>query len=109
MRPRVERLKARLNVEKYPICVERIRLVTEAFKDADGMPQIIKSARAVENYLDHKTIFIEDDELIVGNLAAKPMGMEASAPTWPEDELKEMVEGKERFVVEKEAEVVVEE
>lgn len=107
MRPRVERLKARLNVEKFPICVERIRLVTEAFKKADGMPQIIKSAKAVENFLDNRTIFIEDDELIVGNVAAKPMGMEASAPTWPEDELKELVEGKERFIVEKEDEALL--
>jgi pyruvate-formate lyase len=107
MRSRVARLKSRLNVDKYHICVERIRLVTEAFKNSDGMPQIIKSARGVENYLDHKTIFIEDDELLVGNLAAKPMGMEASAPTWPEDELKEMIEGKERFEVEKEDEALL--
>jgi len=104
MTPRVQRLKERLKVEKFPICIEKVRLVTEALQQCPGDPQIIRNAKALAHYLDHRTIFIEDDELLVGNAASKPMGLEAEAPTWPKEDLKELVEGKERFVLAKEDE-----
>ncbi|NLL58768.1 MAG: formate C-acetyltransferase, partial [Firmicutes bacterium] len=47
------------------------------------------------HYLDHKTIFIEDGELIVGNVASRPMGMEAGSlgPTWTDEELADLKKG----------------
>ena len=95
MNERVRRLKASLQVEKYPICVEKARLVMESYRQTGGLPQIVRRAKATAHYLDHKTIFIEDDELIVGNIASKPMGLEAGSlgPTWPEDDLDDLRKG----------------
>ena len=74
-----------LRVEKYPLCVEKARLIMESYRQTQGLPQIVRRAIATAHYRDNKTIFIEDDELIVGNIASKPMGLEAGSlgPTWP--------------------------
>ncbi|MGB9919443.1 MAG: glycyl radical protein [Moorellales bacterium] len=92
MNERVRRLKERLAVEEYPICTEKVRLVLESFRQTEGEPEIVRRAKATAYYLDHKTIFIEDDELIVGNVASKPMGLEAgtTGPTWPKEDLEEL-------------------
>ena len=92
MNPRVQILKQRLVVEKYPICVEKARLVMESYRQTEGEPQILRRAKATAHYLDNKTIFIEDNELIVGNIASKPMGLEAGSlgPTWPKEDLEQL-------------------
>jgi pyruvate-formate lyase len=74
MNRRIQRLKQRLDTDEYPICVEKARLIMEAYRQAEGDPAILRRAQATAYYLDHKTIFIEDDELIVGNFACKPLG-----------------------------------
>jgi pyruvate formate-lyase/glycerol dehydratase family glycyl radical enzyme len=95
MNPRVEKLRNRLHVGRYPICTEKARLVVESYRQTEGEPQIVRRAKATAHYLDHKTIFIEDDELIVGNVACKPMGMEAGSmgPTWPEEDIQDLRKG----------------
>jgi pyruvate formate-lyase/glycerol dehydratase family glycyl radical enzyme len=92
MNERVKRLRERLQVDEYPICIEKTRLIMEIFKQTEGEPAILRRAKATAHYLDNRTIFIEDDELIIGNVASKPMGMEAGSqsPTWPEEDLKEL-------------------
>ncbi|MBN1255500.1 MAG: formate C-acetyltransferase [Deltaproteobacteria bacterium] len=92
MNARVERLKERLKMEEYPICVEKPRLIIEAYRQAEGEPAIVRRAKATAHYLDNKTIFIEDDELIVGNVASKPMGLEAGSlgPTWPKEDIEDL-------------------
>ena len=96
MNKRVAKLKKRLAIQKYKICIERVRLITESLKQTEELPRIIRGATAFAHYLDHKTIFIEDGELIVGNVASKSMGLEASCPTWPVEELKELREFSEQ-------------
>ena len=64
------------------ICTERARFYTEGYRESDGQPEVIRRARAVANVLDKMTIYIEDDELIVGNYASSPDAM----PTFPEIE-----------------------
>jgi formate C-acetyltransferase len=76
MNQRIQKLRDRLFVDAYPICTEKIRLVTESFKQTEGEPQILRRSKALANVLDKITIFIEDDELIVGNAASKPMAVE---------------------------------
>jgi formate C-acetyltransferase len=95
MNQRIQRLKERLKVEKYPICVEKSLLVIESYRQTEGEPQVVRRAKATAHYLDHKAIFIEDDELIVGNVASKPMGLEAGSmgPTWPKEDLDELRKG----------------
>ena len=87
MNKRIEKLKEKINPETYPLCVEKVQLITESMKQTEGEALIVRRARAFAHYLDNRTIFIQDSELIVGNLASKPMGLEADAPTWPDDEL----------------------
>ncbi|UCB44089.1 MAG: hypothetical protein JSV77_05500 [Dehalococcoidales bacterium] len=87
MNERVKKLKECIDLENYPISIERVRLITESWKETEEQPRILRSAKAFANYLDKRTIFIEDGELIVGNVAAKPWGLEASCPTWPEEEM----------------------
>ena len=92
MNERVSRLKSRLQVKEYPICVEKTQIVMEAYKQHEGEPAILRRAKATASYLDKRTIFIEDDELIVGNVASKPMGMEAGSqnPAWPHQDIEEL-------------------
>lgn len=96
MNERVVKLKKRLAIQKYKICIERVRLFTESLKQTEELPRIIRSATAFAHYLDHKTIFIEDGELIVGNVASESMGLEAACPTWPKEELQELREFSEQ-------------
>ncbi len=92
MNERVQKLKARLKVKEFPICTEKARLVTESLRQTEGEPMILRRAKATAHFLDNRTVFIEDDELIVGNIASKPMGMEAGTmgPAWPTEDMEEL-------------------
>lgn len=95
MNERIRKLRERLLVGEYPICVEKNRLVMESYRQTEGELQIVRRAKATAHYLDNKTMFIEDDELIVGNVASKPMGLEAGSlgPTWPKEDLENLRKG----------------
>ena len=88
MNERIKKLREGLRVDHFQICVEKAALVVESLRETEGEPEILRRAKATANFLDNRTVFIEDDELIVGNVASKPMGMEAGTmgPTWPEEE-----------------------
>jgi pyruvate formate-lyase/glycerol dehydratase family glycyl radical enzyme len=92
MNQRVSKLKARLQVNEYPICVEKAQIILESFKRNEGDPAILRRAKATADYLNKRTIFIEDDEIIIGNVASKPMGMEAGSqnPAWPAQDIAEL-------------------
>ncbi|MFO8101740.1 MAG: pyruvate formate lyase family protein [Dehalococcoidia bacterium] len=62
------------------LCLERARLVTQSDKETDGQPMVIRRAKALEKILENMTIFIQDNEQIVGNIASDP----SSVPTYPE-------------------------
>lgn len=62
------------------ICLERALLITEAYKNTEGYPLIIRRAKAFERILGRMTIYISPFELIVGNQAREPR----SAPIFPE-------------------------
>jgi pyruvate formate-lyase/glycerol dehydratase family glycyl radical enzyme len=76
MNSRVAKLRQAACSGKYPICTEKHRLITESFKLTERQPEILRNASALAHVLDNITIFIEDDELIVGNAASKPHGVE---------------------------------
>ncbi len=92
MNPRIQRLKKRLDLDRYPMCVEKARLIMESYKQSEGESTIIRRAKATAHYLNNKSIFIEDDELIIGNVASKPMGLEAGSlgPTWPKEDMERL-------------------
>ena len=101
---RIERLRERLFVDQYPLSTEKIRLMTESLRQTEGEPQILRRAKALANVLDNITIFIEEGELIVGNAASKPMGVELDCDMaiWPQEEIDALRE--EGFVASKEDE-----
>jgi pyruvate formate-lyase/glycerol dehydratase family glycyl radical enzyme len=62
------------------VCVERARLVTEAYKKYSFLPPALLRARALAHVLENMTIYIQPGEIIVGNQASQPR----AAPIFPE-------------------------
>lgn len=85
---RIEKLKGALDGKESVLCVEKGRLLTESYKQTDGEPPVLRRAKAFANVLNNVSIFIEDDELIVGNTASKPRGVEVEG-TFPEEAIEE--------------------
>ena len=54
------------------LCLERARLLTESYKQTESEPMVIRRAKALEHTLGNMTIYIQPDELIVGNFASGP-------------------------------------
>ena len=54
------------------LCLERARLVTQAYKETEGQPMVLRRAKALEKILDNMTIYIQPWEIIVGNFAKDP-------------------------------------
>ena len=73
---RVKRLKKEI-VEAMPVIeTERARLVTEAFKENEGLSPIMRRAKVMEKLLNKMQVTIRDDELIVGTAAEHPRSSE---------------------------------
>src|SRR5271157_4031375 len=62
------------------ISYERAELVTESYKETEGLPIILRRAKALEKILAKTTVRIEPHELIVGSHTPKPR----SSPIFPE-------------------------
>lgn len=60
--------------------MERLRLVTEAYKQHEGSPRKLQCAYAFENVLKNASLFIYDEDLILGEIAAPAK----AAPIYPE-------------------------
>jgi pyruvate formate-lyase/glycerol dehydratase family glycyl radical enzyme len=73
---RLEKLLKKTHVERYPLCIERARLITQSWEQTKDEPMILRLAKAFAHVVKNMTIFIEDGELIVGNGASRPMGLE---------------------------------
>ncbi len=67
-------LKNNMLSSKYELCIERMRFFTEIYKQFPDNPDIIKRAKAIAHTLKNMTIFIRDDELLVGNETSKNLG-----------------------------------
>lgn len=95
MTDRIKRMHAALQVEKYPICGEKASLVIESWKQNEGFPSILRRTLATAHYLDNRTLFVEDDELIVGNVASVPHGLEALVwgAFWDDEDLAVITQG----------------
>lgn len=79
--PKRIRTLRRQCVEAVPeVCVERARLITEAYKEHSAQTTLMKRAMAFEKILNEMSIYIQDGELIVGN---HPSRLRA-APIYPE-------------------------
>ena len=89
---RVKRLRA--NAIRIPeICLERVLTEMKIGDKFDNEPRILQRAHFFETYLRDKTVFIGEDELIVGNINSKLRGstIEGSTTRWLEKELDDPV------------------
>ena len=77
---RVEKILDRFLNTTPSICAERAELITESYKETEGQPMPIRRAKALEKILSGMSIFIQDDEILVGNQCSMPR----SAPIFPE-------------------------
>ena len=85
---RIKRLRE--NAVRTPeICLERARVEMKVYEQYKDEPRIIQRARFLETYLREKTVFIGDDELIVGNISSKVRGsiFDGTMSSWLEKEL----------------------
>ena len=71
---RIERLRE-LTLNTMPeISSERVRYYTEAYKQYEMEPVIMKRVRALDSMLEKMSIYILDGELLVGNTCRYPRG-----------------------------------
>lgn len=80
MTERIARLRKRLFEQEPKICSERCKLFTESMKKDYAKPIAIRRANAFYHVLDKMTVWVKDDELIVGNQAKWPK----ASPIYPE-------------------------
>jgi len=97
MSTRITRLMRNVDIvreSRIPVGIEKARHMTESFRETEGQPHIIRCARAFAHVIEKATLFIGDDELIVGNPASQPWGVELTPVwgTWPDDEIRSLEE-----------------
>lgn len=104
MTDRIERMKKRLEVTKFPLCIERLKISMDELKRSEGLPTILQRARVNAAVLDRLPIHINDDELIVGDGASKPFGieMEYEYGVWTKEEVESLKS--ERYTIDPEDE-----
>ena len=71
---RTLKLKDNLLSSSNHLCIERAKFFTETYKSNEYLPEILKKAKAISHTLKNMTIFIRDDELLVGNETSKNLG-----------------------------------
>ena len=71
---------ALIHIVKPPVCTERAQHYTEAYQQHQDRPLPVRRALALANHLAKRSIWIANDELIVGNQASELR----AAPIFPE-------------------------
>lgn len=77
---RIGRLKRQVLEAKQYVCMQRARIVTEAYRETENMPAVSRRAYAFRKIVEQMDVYILPDELIVGHQASK----HRSAPVFPE-------------------------
>lgn len=73
---RVVRLKNTIINAKPYVESERAVLATQAYKETEGLPAIIRRAKVAEKLFNNLPVTIRDDELIVGAITKNPRSTE---------------------------------
>ncbi|MCM2284256.1 MAG: glycyl radical protein [Desulfobacula sp.] len=82
MNPRIDSLRAKTRAKEVSLSHERAELVTDFYEThaAMGEPIPVQRALCLKHILENKKIYIEDNELIVGERGPEPKAV----PTYPE-------------------------
>lgn len=78
--PRISRLVEHLYANMPEIEADRAELLTESYKQTEGLPIILRRSAAFRHILENIPIIIRPDELIVGSNSIAPRGCQ----TFPE-------------------------
>ena len=76
--------------DKEPVSLERAGLLTESYKETEGLPIPIRRAKAFEKIVNEIPIYIDDGQLLAGDFAARPMTAEWYTEQEVESILKEI-------------------
>ena len=77
---RVNRLRKLFLEKEFNVDVKRAEIITEVYKNNPDLSPLLKTSKFLTEILKTIPLFIHDDELIVGDIAAPPK----SAPIYPE-------------------------
>ncbi len=72
--PRIEKLRNALFAKMPEIEADRAVLITESYKETEGLPIITRRAKAFKKIAENIPITIREDELIVGSATMAPRG-----------------------------------
>jgi len=72
--PRTQKLKQAYMGQKPSICVDRGVLVTDSYRKTEALLPVLRQAMAFDKVLSEMPIWVQDGELIVGNIASRPRG-----------------------------------
>lgn len=94
MYERIERIKKRVLIDHYPICIEKYRITADVMEHCKHDPAMIQRGKLLKAYTERMPIAIAEDELIVGLGASKPMGLEIDPNygIWTQDEIDSLIE-----------------
>lgn len=89
MSNRIEKIRKRVMITNYPICIEKFKITLEMREKTRNDPVIIQRAKILEACAERMPIAIEEDELIIGLPASKHMGLEIDPDygIWPQKEI----------------------
>lgn len=92
MTDRVQKMKASLQINQYPLCVEQFKLANESLNATAGEPMLLRRAKLHAHVLDHINIFIEEGDLLCGSGASQPFGLEMQYEygVWTKDEVESL-------------------
>jgi pyruvate formate-lyase/glycerol dehydratase family glycyl radical enzyme len=80
MNERVARLRQQSLETKPWLSIERAKLLTEFYRDSRIVSAPMRRAGTLRHLMEHKAVYIGEDELIVGERGPSPKG----TPTYPE-------------------------
>ncbi len=87
---RTERIKKYILSYKPQICLERGRIYTEECSRDPSVPIVLRRANAFKRFLEEMTLYIGEDDLLLGNTASQPLAASLFpeyAVDWIEEEL----------------------
>ena len=70
----VKQIRDNLLETQDSVCLERARLVTEAYRRYEGEPVPILRARAFAHVLGHMTLDLDSNPIFAGNTSSRPRG-----------------------------------
>jgi pyruvate formate-lyase/glycerol dehydratase family glycyl radical enzyme len=77
---RGQQLRTRVISASPYLCIERARLVTQSYRETEHEHILTRRAKAFDSIMRNMSVYILDDELIVGHQASR----QRSAPLYPE-------------------------